>query len=115
MSVALLVKTSPYGAEGPFNALRLAQALELAGERVELLLMGDAVNTARRGQDPRTAHASLEALLAELTEKGVSVTLCGTCCQARGLQESDLVEGVVIGTIHDFARIVKESDKTVSL
>jgi tRNA 2-thiouridine synthesizing protein D len=114
MSVALLVNTSPYGTEGPFNALRFTQALELAGERVELLFMGDAVNTARRGQDPRSAHASLEALLTELVEKGVNVTLCGTCCQARGLQEDDLVGGAVVGTIHDFARIVKESDKTVS-
>ena len=114
MSVALLVNASPYGTEGPFNALRLAQALEMADERVELLFMGDAVNTARHGQDPRTAHASLEALLAELVDKGVNVTLCGTCCQTRGLQEGDLVEGVVVGTIHDFARIVKECDKTVS-
>lgn len=115
MPVALLVDSSPYGTEGPFNALRLTQALEMAGERVELLFMGDAVNTARRGQAPRTAHASLEALLADLVERGVNVTLCGTCCQTRGLQEGDLVEGVVVGTIHDFARIVKTCDKTVSL
>jgi uncharacterized protein involved in oxidation of intracellular sulfur len=82
---------------------------------VELLFMGDAVNTARHGQDPRTTHASLEALLAKLVEKGVNVTLCGTCCQTRGLKEGDLVEGVIVGTIHDFAQVVKECDKTVSL
>lgn len=114
MSVAVLVNASPYGTEGPFNALRLAQALELAEERVELLLMGDAVNTARRDQDPRGTHASLEALLAALVAKGVSVTLCGTCCQTRGLREADLVEGVVAGTIHDFARVVKGADKVIS-
>jgi uncharacterized protein involved in oxidation of intracellular sulfur len=115
MSVALLVSTSPYGTEGPFNALRLAKALELEDERVELLLMGDAVNTARRGQEPRTAHAALEPMLTELIAGGASVTLCGTCCQTRGLQEADLVDGVVVGTIHDFARIVKSSEKVVSL
>jgi uncharacterized protein involved in oxidation of intracellular sulfur len=114
MSVAVLVNTSPYGSELPYNALRLAAALELAGEDVELLLMGDAVNTARRGQDPRTAHASLGALLTELIEKGAGVTLCGTCCQTRGLQESDLIDQVVVGTIHDFARIVGASDKVIS-
>jgi uncharacterized protein involved in oxidation of intracellular sulfur len=76
--------------------------------------MGDAVNTARRDQDPRAAHASLEALLAELTGKGAVVTLCGTCCQTRGLNEADLVEGVAMGTIHDFARVVRSCDKVIS-
>ncbi len=76
--------------------------------------MGDAVNTARRGQDPRSAHASLEAMLTELVEKGVSVMLCGACCQTRGLSEAVLVDGVVAGTVHDFARTLKSSDKVVS-
>jgi hypothetical protein len=34
MSVAVLVNASPYGSELPYNALRLAVALELAGEEV---------------------------------------------------------------------------------
>ena len=76
--------------------------------------MGDAVNLARHGQDPRAAHASLEALLTELLEKGCGVTVCGTCCQTRGLQEADLVEGAVVGTIHDFAHTVRDADKVVS-
>jgi uncharacterized protein involved in oxidation of intracellular sulfur len=114
MSVAVLVNASPYGSELPYNALRLAVALELAGEEVEVLLMGDAVTTARRDQDPRAAHASLEVLLNELVEKGAGVTLCGTCCQTRGLQEADLVERVSVGTIHDFARVVRSSDKVIS-
>jgi uncharacterized protein involved in oxidation of intracellular sulfur len=110
----MIINASPYGTEQPFNALRLAQALELAGETVELLFMGDAVNSARRGQEPRGAHASLEALLTELIEKGVGVTLCGTCCQTRGLQETDLIEGAVSGTIHDFASAVRASEKVIS-
>ena len=114
MSVAVLINASPYGSELPYNALRLAHALELAEERVELLLMGDGVNTARRGQDPRAAHASLEALLTEIVDKGAGVTLCGTCCQTRGLQPADLVEGVTVGTIHDFARVVMRCEKVLS-
>jgi sulfur relay (sulfurtransferase) complex TusBCD TusD component (DsrE family) len=83
--------------------LRVVAAAQL-DEQVELPLRGDAVNTTRRDQDPRVAHASLEGLLADLIEKGADVTLCGTCCQTRGLQEADFVEGVVVGTIHDFSR-----------
>jgi uncharacterized protein involved in oxidation of intracellular sulfur len=112
--IAVLVNASPYGSELPYNALRVAAALELAGEEVELLLMGDGVNAARRGQDPRAAHAPLEPMVAELLGKGAVVTLCGTCCQTRGLQASDLIEGVAVGTIHDFARVISVSAKVVS-
>ena len=91
MSVAIVVNSSPYGTEEPYNALRLAEALQLGSEGVEIFFMGDGVNTARRGQDPRGAHASLEGMLTELVSKGVVVTLCGTCCRTRGLEEGDLV------------------------
>jgi sulfur relay (sulfurtransferase) complex TusBCD TusD component (DsrE family) len=114
VSVVILINSSPYGTEEPFNALRLAKALELAGESVELLCMGDGVHVARRGQDPRGAHVSLEGLLAELVEKGVVVTLCGTCCQTRGLGEADLIEGTMSGSIHDFAATIRRNDKVLS-
>lgn len=114
MSITLVVNSSPYGTEGPYNALRLAAALQLRGERLELFFMGDGVNTARKGQDPNTAHASLEPMLADLVETGVNVMLCGTCCRTRGLDEADLIDGVVAGTIHDMAELVARSDRVVS-
>ena len=64
MSVLLVVNTAPYGSEGPYNAFRLADALALRDEHVEVFLMGDAVGAASAGQDPRGAHASLEHMLA---------------------------------------------------
>ena len=87
MSVLLVVNTPPYGSEGPYNAFRLADALALRDQHVEVFLMGDAVHAARAGQDPRGAHASLEQMLAALLEKGVDVSCCGTCCATRGLTE----------------------------
>ena len=53
MSVLLVVNTAPYGSEGAYNALRLAEALALREEHVEVFLMGDGVHAARAGQDPR--------------------------------------------------------------
>ena len=53
MSVLLVVNSAPYGSEGPYNAFRLADALALRGEHVEVFLMGDAVAAATAGQDPR--------------------------------------------------------------
>ena len=114
MAVLLVVNTAPYGSEGPYNAFRLADALALRDEHVEVFLMGDAVPAARSGQDPRGAHTSLEQMLADLLEKGVDVTCCGTCCATRGLAEGDLVPQVRVGTIHDLAAATVRSDRVVS-
>lgn len=114
MSVLLVVNTPPYGSEGPYNALRLADALALRDEHVEVFLMGDGVHTARAGQDPRGAQASLEQMVVDLLEKGVDLLCCGTCCTTRGLDEDDLLPGVRVGTIHDLAGAVARCDKVAS-
>ena len=114
MSVLIVVNTAPYGSEGPYNAFRLADALALRDEHVEIFLMSDGVHAARAGQDPRGAHASLEEMLRQLLEKGVDVACCGTCCTTRGLAEGDVVTGVRVETIHDLAAAVARSDKVVS-
>ena len=49
MSVLLVVSSPPYGSEGPYNAFRLADALAIREEHVEIFLMGDAVHAARAG------------------------------------------------------------------
>jgi sulfur relay (sulfurtransferase) complex TusBCD TusD component (DsrE family) len=114
MTVLLVVNTPPYGSEGPYNALRLAEALSLREERVEVFLMGDGVHAARAGQEPREAHASLEPMLTGLLERGVGIACCGTCCRARGVREGDLVEGVRMATIHDLAEAVTRCERTLS-
>jgi uncharacterized protein involved in oxidation of intracellular sulfur len=114
MSVLLVVNTAPYGSEGPYNAFRLADALALRGEHVEIFLMGDAVTAATAGQDPRGAHASLEHLLVELLKKGVDVSCCGTCCSARGLTEARMVAHARMATIHDLAEATVRNDRVVS-
>ena len=114
MAVLIVVNTAPYGSEGPYNALRLADALALRDEHVELFLMGDGVHAARAGQDPRGAHASLEEMLLQLLEQGVDVACCGTCCTTRGLDGGRRRPGVRIETIHDLAAATARSDKVVS-
>lgn len=114
MSVLLVVTTPPYGSEGPYNAFRLAEALLLRDERVEIFLMGDAVHAARAGQDPRGAHASIEAMARELLDKGADILCCGTCCTARGLDADGVTPGIHIATIHDLAASTVRSDKVIS-
>jgi sulfur relay (sulfurtransferase) complex TusBCD TusD component (DsrE family) len=114
LATTLIVNGVPYGSELPYNALRLAGALLAKEEWVELFFLGDGVHTARRGQDPRGAHASLEEMLVDLLDKGAVATLCGTCCQTRGLGAADVVEGARLGTIHELADLVLRSDRVVA-
>jgi sulfur relay (sulfurtransferase) complex TusBCD TusD component (DsrE family) len=114
MATVVLVNTAPYGTEGPYNALRLVQALALQGEEVDLFFMGDGVHTGRAGQEPLTAHAALEGMLREALDRSVPVVLCGTCCKARGLTEDDLIGGVRVGTISELADLVRTADRVVS-
>ena len=115
MHALLVVTTPPYGSEGPYNALRLADALALQEGHVEVFLMGDAVHAAKSGQEPREAHASLEHLMRGVLERGVTVDCCGTCCRSRGLDEADLIEGVQVKTIHDLAASLAACDRSLSL
>lgn len=114
MAVLLVVNTPPYGSEGPYNAFRLAEALALREEHVEVFLMGDGVHAARAGQDPRDAHASLGMMLGGLLARGVAVACCGTCCRARGVVEGDLADGVTTATIHDLAEAVMRCERILS-
>jgi uncharacterized protein involved in oxidation of intracellular sulfur len=114
MSVLLVVSSAPYGSEGPYNAFRLADALVVRDERVDVFLMGDAVGAARAGQDPRGAHASLAHMVTGLLEKGVEVSCCGTCCATRGLTEAELVPHARVATIHDLAEATVRSARVIS-
>lgn len=50
-TVTVVLNDSPYGIEKLWNALRLAQALMVSGEKINLFLMGDSVVAAKAGQE----------------------------------------------------------------
>ena len=114
MSVLLVVNTAPYGSEGPYNAFRLADALALRGEHVEVFLMGDAVARGDRRPGPARGARLPGAPLVELLKKGVDVSCCGTCCATRGLTEDRIVAHARVATIHDLAEATVRSDRVVS-
>jgi len=113
----MILNGAPYGDEKVWNALRLARALISAaiGMKVKIFLLGDSVTTAKRGQKTPEGYYSLERMMKELIDQGVEVIACGTCTDARGLTQEDLVNGVRIGsTVGDLARWIKESQKVLT-
>jgi uncharacterized protein involved in oxidation of intracellular sulfur len=110
----LIINDPPYGTERSYNALRLALALRKQ-ETVQLkvFLMADAVGCARAGQKVPEGYYNLERMLKGLTVHGVPVGACGTCLDARGLRQEDLLEGVQRSTIDELAAWTLEADQVI--
>lgn len=115
-TLTIIVNGAPYGDEKVWNAMRLASSLVSVaiGINVNIFLLGDAVNAAKRGQNTPEGYYNLEKMLNDLIRQGAKVSACGTCIQARGLNKEDLIEGVKIGSMLGLAHWIKESQKVVS-
>ena len=116
MNLTIIVNDAPYGIEKPWNALRLAStsaSIEM-GMNVKVFLMGDSVVSAKKGQRTPEGYYNMEKMLRSLVNKGVEVQCCGACIDARGIEESELVEGVKRGSMKLLATWVKECDKLLS-
>ena len=97
-----ILNDAPYGSERPYNALRLAGALAARdGQQVRLFLMADAVACAKRGQKVPEGYYNLQLMLGKVLRKG-KVALCGTCMDARGLGDDEIVDGARRTTLADW-------------
>jgi uncharacterized protein involved in oxidation of intracellular sulfur len=116
MKVLLIINDAPYGSEKAYNAFRLAMTLqkEHAEARVWIFLLADAVACALPGQKTPDGYYNIERMLKGLVRKGAQIKACGTCADARGLQELNLVEGIEIGTMSQLAAWTAQTDKVLT-
>lgn len=115
MTVLLILNDPPYGTERCYNALRLAIALlkRDPGTAVTVFLMADAVVAARRGQKVPEGYYSLERMLKRMVVGKGRVLLCGTCMDARGMTDADMIEGAARGTMDMLAAATAEADRVL--
>ena len=102
MKTLLILNDPPYGTERSFNGLRLAKALAGKDAGVSVFLMADAVACAKAGQKVPQGYYNLELMIKAVVRKG-EVLLCGTCMDARGLGDDELVEGARRSTMDELA------------
>ncbi len=114
MSTTLfIINDAPYGNERAYNALRLAGALSgREGEQVRVFLMADAVGCAKAGQKVPEGYYSIQIMLGKVLRKG-EVGLCGTCMDARGVVDSECIEGARRGTMAQLAEWTALADKVL--
>jgi uncharacterized protein involved in oxidation of intracellular sulfur len=112
-STLFILNDAPYGSERAYNALRLATALASKdGERVRLFLLGDAVGCAKGGQTVPAGYYNVQLMLGKVLRHG-EVALCGTCMDARGIVDTEVVDGARRSTLARLADWTAEADKVL--
>ena len=104
MKTLFILNAPPYGTERSYNGLRLAGALaKRKGEEVKVFLMGDASACAKNGQKVPQGFYNLGRMIQVVTQHRGEIGVCGSCMDARGLQDADLVEGSRRSTLEELA------------
>jgi uncharacterized protein involved in oxidation of intracellular sulfur len=112
MKTLFILNDPPYGTERSFNGLRLAKALQGKGAEVAVFLMADAVACAKSGQKVPQGYYNLELMVKSVARKG-EVLLCGTCMDARGMTDAELVEGARRSTMEELAEATLAADRVL--
>jgi uncharacterized protein involved in oxidation of intracellular sulfur len=113
MKILILINDAPYGTEKLYNAMRLAMTLQKEHSETEVLifLMADAVTAALTNQATPQGYYNIERMIKSVITKGGKVKLCGTCMDARGLTNLQLIEGSARSTMSELAEWTVEADK----
>jgi len=108
----ILINDPPYGTERLYNGLRMAHALSKKDCEVTVFLMGDAVSGAKTGQKTPDGFYNAERMVKRVGLKG-KVLLCGTCMDARGISEEEVVKGAQRSTMDELANVTMAADKVL--
>ena len=116
MNILLVINDAPYANEKAYNALRLAITLQKEHPEIEvrIFLMADAVFCALPNNNTPNGYYNIERMLKIVVGKGGLVKACGTCAQARGVFDMELIGGVERSNMIEYSNWVVESDKVIN-
>ncbi|MBI5449861.1 MAG: DsrE family protein [Gammaproteobacteria bacterium] len=114
MKTLLILNESPYGNERSYNALRLASALtKAAGNEVRVFLLGDAAACAKAGQQVPAGFYNIQLMLDKVIRAPAAVGVCGTCMDARGISDAELLDGAQRSSMVELATWTAWADKVM--
>ena len=113
MKTLIILNDPPYGTERSYNGLRLAKALINEGAEIALFLIADAVQCAKSGQKVPQGFYNIELMVKSIARKG-EVLLCGTCMDARGISDEEIIEGTRRSTMKELAEQTVAADKVIT-
>jgi uncharacterized protein involved in oxidation of intracellular sulfur len=111
----VVLNEPPYGSERSYNGLRYAVALlKTQTEEVRVFLIGDAAACAKAGQKVPAGYYNAGDMLGIVARRQGRIGVCGTCMDARGIGDADLVEGAHRSTMAELAEWHQWADKVVT-
>lgn len=114
MNTLFILNDPPYGTERSYNGLRLAGALaKRDGTELRVFLMGDAAACAKRGQAVPQGYYNLNRMLQVLANRQVPVGVCGSCMDARGIGDAELLEGTRRSSLDELAEWTEWAGKVL--
>jgi uncharacterized protein involved in oxidation of intracellular sulfur len=115
MKILFILNDPPYGTERCYNALRLASALVKKNPeaRITIFLMADSVIAAKAAQKTPEGYYNVERMLKRVLAGKGQVLLCGTCMDARGLTDAEVMAGARRSTMDELAAATVEADQVL--
>ena len=114
MKNLFIFNDAPYGNERCYNGLRLAASVaRREGEEVKIFLIGDAAASAKGGQKVPQGYYNIEVMLKAVARHKGEIGVCGTCIDARGITEGELMEGTKRSTMEELTNWTVWADKVL--
>lgn len=114
VNTLFILNDPPYGTERSYNGLRLAGALAKRGDdELRVFLMGDAAACAKSGHAVPPGFYNINRMLNVVSLKQVPIGVCGSCMDARGIMDGELVEGAKRSTLEELTDWTRWADKVV--
>ena len=111
-TLTILLTQGPYTTEAADMALQTAITARKMGYTVNLFLYLDGTWNSHITQDKNYDNPGLWILRA--LRKGISITACERCSEARDLPQDRIIEGVKITGFYPFITLLRQSDKVLT-
>jgi uncharacterized protein involved in oxidation of intracellular sulfur len=114
MKALFILNDAPYGTEHTYNGLRLAGSLSRQEDtQVRVFLIGDAVASAKAGQKVPQGYYNVATMVGTVLRRGGAVGVCGSCIEARGIADTELLEGAQRSSMDELTAWTLEADKVL--
>ena len=114
MKVLFILNDPPYGTERTYNGFRHVNTLAKREDvEVKVFLMADAVLSAKKGQKTADGYYNLEKMILVASRRGVELGACGTCLDARGLEDEAIANTVHRSSMEELTDWTVWADKLI--
>lgn len=111
-----LLTAGPFQFENSETLYNLANAALDKGHEVDIFMYLDGVYNPIKHQTFPDLDVMPKDQFEEILKKGAKIICCGICVNARGLEKGkEYIDGPKVGGLPDFAEIVGECDRLITL